>query len=85
MAATSLSNMATIARPMQAPAMAPGEEGVQASNRRLSPPEKCKYGVIIPLPIFMPPEEELIEESMSKRVGESAGTQTAAACNATGT
>ncbi len=33
---------------MQAPTIAPGDEGVQLSKNRLSPPAKCSHGTIIP-------------------------------------
>ncbi|EED81248.1 predicted protein [Postia placenta Mad-698-R] len=46
-AATQRSKIAIAARTRHAPAMAPWEEGINVLNKRLSPPVKCRYGVII--------------------------------------
>ena len=54
MLATQRSKMARSPRMMQAPAIAPDDEGRKVLNRRLSPPPKCSQGTIIAMSMTAP-------------------------------
>ena len=50
---TQRSIIAIMPRMMQAPAMAPEEDGCKALKKRLSPPLKCSHGIIMAMSMFI--------------------------------